>query len=229
MQIKTISSITIADSGVGIRLHKAALRQGDLDGACGPYSLIMALILSEVLRPNQALKLWSGDLDKRTTFAKFVNDHDALVTNGMSADDLKSLFLSIQRLVGTQKINKLVMSTLVSDSDENENGLKGVPLLTAVKEHIDTSDRPVLLTLEWPNNASHWVLAIGYQCRFKNGKQELENILTLDPDAETGKINAWNGVLGQGMKTNKRLRYTKGDGVPKICSATLGVGFKTKN
>jgi hypothetical protein len=225
MQIKTISAISISDFWAGIRLHEAALRQGDLDGACGPYSIMMALILSEVLSLKQAKNLWNGSVDGRTTFSKFVKKLDALVTKGTTDDDLKSLFLAIQRVVGTPKIKKLGMSILVSAIDQSV--LKGLALLSAVQHHIDTYDRPVILMLDWSSSEAHWVVAVGYQVRIKEGKQELANILTLDPGAPTGKISAWNGVLGQGGLKTRKLRYTTDDGLPTICSASQGFGFKT--
>lgn len=225
MHIKTISNISISEGGCP--LHEFALRQGDLDGACGPYSLMMALLLSKGLTRKQALGLWSGSIDKRTTFAKIIQKLDALVSQGMSDDDLKLLFKGIQKLVGTPKVNKLDMINLSSEADGGD--LEGLPLLEVVKNHIDNHDKPVILTLNWSRNESHWVVAIGYQTRFFGGEERLENILTLDPDSRAGNIspiNAWNGVLGKGASGNKKLRYTIDNGSLVKCTVTQGIGFK---
>ena len=228
MYIKTISTISISEGGRP--LHEFALRQGDLDGACGPYSLMMAMLLSKALTRRQAMTLWNGPIDKRTTFAKIVSKLDALVAQGMSDDELKSLFRGIQRLVGTSKVKKLEMTNFSDEDDKSE--LNGLPLLNAVKIHIDEHNKPVMLTLNWNKNESHWVVAVGYQTRGIGGVNKLENILILDPDPATGKISpisAWNGVLGLGASGNKKLRYTTDDGISTRCTVSQGLGFKNSS
>jgi hypothetical protein len=226
MKITTVSTLTISDFWSGIRLHKVALRQGDLDGACGPYSLMMALLLTKVITFSQAKKLWDSNLDGRNKFAKWTKNFDALVTKGTDDADLKKLFSAIQPLINTKKAMNLKMLNL-SPSNKNSN-LKGESALYMVKEHIENHDMPVILVLDWSKNSSHWVVAVGYQeIRLKSGKETLANILTLDPGSSTGKTGAWNGVLGLGSFNDRKLRYMTEDTEIVTCSISQGIGFAT--
>ena len=223
MQIKTISSISISDSWEGVQLHEIALRQGDLDGACGPYSLMMALLLSDGLSRTQAQKLWNGDADGRSKFGKWTAQADALITKGTDDADLKDLFKAIQSFVDTAKIHSLnIVNVPVLDKT---GGITSKSALSAIRDHIDNANKPVILILKWSKSTSHWVVAIGYQVRVKNGKEELAHILTLDPGSSIGKTSAWNGVLGQGAVGDRKLRYMTEDSEPCICSISKAIGL----
>ena len=49
MRIQTITSLSLTESWRGVKTHEVVQRQGDLDGACGPYALMNALMLSRAL------------------------------------------------------------------------------------------------------------------------------------------------------------------------------------
>ena len=225
MRINTISAISVSDSWKGVRLHEIALRQGDLDGACGPYSLMMALLLSGGLNLSQAMKLWNGEVDGRSKFAKWTKNLDAMLTKGTTDKDLKGLFSAIQTLVKTTKIQNLGM---VNVPLGNKTGtITSKSALAAVRQYIDDCDKPVILILDWSKTKAHWVVAVGYQVRLnKNGDEELAHILTLDPDSSIGKTSAWNGVLGLGALTDKKLRYMTEDSDQAVCSVREAIGLK---
>jgi hypothetical protein len=228
MEIKTISSISISNFWVGHRLHNVVLRQGDLDGACGPYALTMALILSGAVVPSKVNKIWGDHLDGRTKLAKNIKELGTLVTKGTNRSNLISLFTAIQNHIGTVEIKKFNLEMIPSLNSKTP--LKGLPLLKAVQQHISEKDQPVILQLDWSKSDAHWVVAIGYQTRMKNGKLDLANILILDPSEAAGKICAWNGVLGQGALNSKKLRYSFESDDPIICNASQGLAFfKNRN
>jgi hypothetical protein len=223
MKIQTISNLAISDSWEGIRLNEVALRQGDLDGACGPYSLMMALLLTKVITFADAKKLWNTDPDGRNKFAKWTNQFGALLIQGTCDSDLEKLFSAIQSLVKPNRTQNLKMVRL---TPEKNSKLKGESSLYMVKNYIDNHDMPVILGLDWSRNEAHWVVAVGYQeYKSKSGKQILANILTLDPGSSIGKTSAWNGVLGLGSPKDRKLRYMTEDTEVVGCVLSQGIGF----
>lgn len=225
MKITTINTLTISDFWGGIRLNKIALRQGDLDGACGPYSLMMALLLCKVITFTEAKKLWESDTDGRKKFAKWTKQFDTLLTQGTDDADLKKLFSAIQSLLNTKKTTDLEMMHL---SPSNKSNLKGESSLHMVKEHLENYDMPVILVLDWSKTSSHWVVAVGYQEKKSEASGlKLANILTLDPGSSIGNTSAWNGVLGLGSINDKKLRYMTEDTESVSCSLSQGIGFVT--
>lgn len=223
MLIKTISRLSISDFWEGEKIQEVFLKQGDLDGACGPYSLMMALILSGAINRTRAEQLWLGKVDGRTTFAKFIKDLDVLFSNGISDEKLLELFTHIQKLINTKNINNLA---LVNIDNKSKNGQpKNTSFLHAVKDHIDEFDRPVIVGLQWNSNDAHFAVAIGYQLKVDAYGEKLAHILTLDPGSDIGKISAWNGVLGQGEIGSKKLVYATEDGQVNKCTVDGGIGI----
>ena len=225
MQISTISSITLSKFWEGTRVHEVAFRQGELDGACGPYAMTMALLLMNGLSVSKAKELWNIKGDGRKMFARWMAGYDAMFQKGTNDEDLKRLFKAIQSEIDTATIRDLVMSDLSRDpaSNNSRNALQ------MVREHLDEFDKPALLVLNWSKTTSHWVVAVGYQMRQKNGKEDLANILTLDPGSFISKTGAWNGVLGLGAIGDRKLRYMTNEDEPQICSLSQAIGFSPKS
>jgi len=78
---------TCAENGALVHL-----RQGDADGACGPYALMMALLTLGVLERKEItdMNLWDG----RSREGKFRNaliSHGALISSGTNGEDLAIL------------------------------------------------------------------------------------------------------------------------------------------
>lgn len=48
--IKILDNIDITDDGLKMRNEQVFLHQGDIDGACGVYSLMMALIIEGAIK-----------------------------------------------------------------------------------------------------------------------------------------------------------------------------------
>lgn len=69
--ISVLPQLQLIEKGVfiGNEENLVALRQGDVDGACGPYSLLMALITQNVLSREEVTDL--NIQDGRTRLGKF--------------------------------------------------------------------------------------------------------------------------------------------------------------
>lgn len=156
------------------------LRQGSLDGACGPYALCMALLMCGALSRDAACSV--GVIrDGRTTIGKLfarMNEHHTLFKHGTDLDDLQDILAGLF---------KKVIHVEEFDGD-------GAACRKFVRDHV-TLGHPVLLGLHWPGGG-HWVVVVGLEFEENEGnKPVLCRFLVLDPDADSPKVSAWNGVI----------------------------------
>lgn len=211
-----------------INCQESVLRQGDLDGACGPYALTMALIASRIIDRNQAVLLWSSldQLDQRIVLAKAVKELDMLVSQGTDISALQKIFRGIQKHFDTNVFNQLECHLICSSVDQVE--ISGRKLFLAVVEHINQYDLPVILWLDWKGGGAHWVVVIGYQYRDNgNQSQSIEHLLVLDPGADMSATGAWNGVLTAPVTQGKKsYRYWSNSQPETACHVTKGLAFR---
>lgn len=208
MQIRTISNLQIAETWEGIKLHEIAIRQGSLDGACGPYALMAMLMIQLNLKLKAVEQLWDGGTDKRTLFGKWLMENSAMLGDGTTIQDLSSLLNALKRNPFRKKLSELHLECVFDNSSSSVANKK---CITGIADLLEKWDRPLLLQLDWDKSSAHWVIAVGYQVsRFNEsgGKPiEIASILTLDSASDTSHIAAWNGVLSEGALNAKKLRY----------------------
>lgn len=204
MDIRLLPNLDLSRSGL-ISFHDRrlseenrviSLRQGDLDGACGPYALMMALLAFGAITRKDALNLWMGKVDGRAQLSKVIASLETLLRHGTHASDLIKLFEAVQRY---SALNGLACNANLQRLQISAKEVRGQALFKLVKESID-SGVPAILTLEWSHSDAHWVTAIGYQTYKKNvpdpdSHATLESILVLDPSSSASPTSAWNGVL----------------------------------
>lgn len=146
------------------------LRQGDMDGACGPYCLAMALlVLAKTDRGN--LGAWANP-DYRTQIGKFwkeIKALDPLVINGTSSDDLLKIIRAYNGVQGD----------LYTGS--------GKELCKVIRQCIDDG-YPAIVDVKGrkQDGLNHWTLAIGYSDDF---------ICLLDPGYDLPSCAFWNALL----------------------------------
>lgn len=169
-----------SDGPVAIRNNEQVhLRQGDLDGACGPYCIFMALIAMGIMTRSEAQNMhtWDG----RTLEAKFrenLEQFGAFIRNGTEGKDLvgfakhfKSRGIKAVHLEGTKKI-----------------------IFLEAKNAIDQCNLPII-EVNWQGGGAHWLLVVGYQGVDNDGNTKLTHLLCLDPSETNPKANLWNLVL----------------------------------
>lgn len=155
------------------------LRQGDLDGACGPYFLISGLITLRLLRRKRVMNMKSWDGRTREgRFRDALANFGSLSCNGTTSEDLVWL-------TGIDKTKKL-----------------GAHSFTGSKTHIVESiavaidqDCLAIVGVHWAGDAGHWMLVVGYQGVEQSGKTQLTHLLCLDPAQEAPKTCLWNAVI----------------------------------
>ena len=179
-QIRVLDCIDVTSSGpVSIySREKIHLRQGELDGACGHYSMMMALLMLGLQKRDDAWQLLSFNHDSRTKLGKFAKSiKTENFFSGTSPEDIKGI-------INTAFKNKL--ETEVSEGT-------GVEIRKFVIDNLN-DDNPVMLGLEFKGGA-HWVIVVGLDYQDEEEGKELLNFLVLDPSGSAPTFSAWNGVV----------------------------------
>lgn len=177
--IYLLPQLSIEDSMLCVAGSPVPLRQGDIDGACGPYSLLMTLIIKKVISNEDVLDL--GSYDGRTRF-------------GMFFDRLK-LFGSMFR-EGSNYEEMEWLAECFKNHPDGKVSTKVYPSLSLrgnlkqIAEELD-SGNPVIVGLQWKKDKGHWAVAIGYEMVGKT----ITKIFTLDPGHQYIPNTYWNAVI----------------------------------
>jgi hypothetical protein len=151
------------------------LRQGDLDGACGPYSLLICLLTVGLVDQDDLEGLWQ--LDKRSGIGKLISRFETrsgLIREGTALEDLES-----------------DLKGIFSSRLRTERCLEsGKTVRDFVHGHLQ-EDHPVILGLEG-QEVSHWLVVVGFE---SDAEGSLTRFLLLDPSCPPPDVAAWNGVL----------------------------------
>ena len=157
-QVHLISHLFLQQGVLRSRVKSSAkkvhFRQGELDGACGAYSIAMALNIVGAFDADY-LNKETDKVDFRTAEGKL---HKAihewgLYPDGLSLDDCTSILDTYKKYVSYETFQ---------DFD-------------SILEALD-NDYPVIVGIDY-SGGGHWIVAVGYNV--KDGV--IENIYTLDP------------------------------------------------
>lgn len=196
VQFKVINRLQLRDGVLmckkpsGRSWQKAHYKQGDLDGACGAYSISMVL---NILGVFEADNLYSDSdsekVDNRKAEWKLIN---ALNEQGLYRDGLDSS--DIQEIL-SENYSKYV-TTQCSIKKEHD-------LVELAKAWLDKNN-PVIIRISYDNNNSHWVVVVGYTIDEYNNVCAL---LTLDPGNDSPTYCLWNGILDLEKLPRKTYGY----------------------
>jgi hypothetical protein len=208
-QYQVLSHITLSETGPVVTktaTHKNPqlihLKQGSLDGACGPYCLCMALIILGLEKYTKLSNLRHSDSSEKL-FSLISDYSSALITEGTHIKVMKK-YTDIYKERGLVAESK--SATLHGNSQLAKDGKKKKynDVRNFVVKHVK-DDRPVIL-----GSAYHYALVIGlgYENRIPAPKNiSLDDeypryLLLLDPDEPAPVYSAWNGVIDMGVKGN---------------------------
>jgi hypothetical protein len=172
--IKIINQLNIQSGNLVANNESVFLKQGRVDGECGPYCLFMTLIILGVIDYNDATNLWWTKRSNR--FGKMLakmQEHDTLFQNGTDLNQLEDLLASSFK-------NKLEI---------NVSEQKGRALIHFAIEQLK-QNRPTVIGINGVDLA-HWLLAIGYE---ENSEREICKIFFLDPSG-IDNTNYWNAAI----------------------------------
>lgn len=156
------------------------LRQGELDGACGPYCLVSALIALGLMDRNNIqnnMGNWKGN----TRDGRF---RDALYAFGVWTNE------------GTHGEDLLWLTDFYK-----RKGLEAYHVNSNKKEVFATvceelSEKAIsIIRVDWINGGAHWLLVVGYQYTETEEGTQATHLLCLDPGQETSKTSLWNAVI----------------------------------
>lgn len=184
-------------------LKTAHFRQGELDGACGLYSIAMCLNILGVFDSSMisSTSLTGMAKDERN-LVETLNDY-GLYRQGLTARQIV--------LILNKQFSSRVIASSHSNSDENE--VKRSAFAQYIIDNIE-NELPTILGISYPNEESgHWIVVVGYQFGEDN---VINKFLCLDPGVASPKVCYWNGMLNWSSKSQYHMYYTQ-DGAYKIC------------
>lgn len=181
--IKIIDSLYLTEDGCSIKnrsYQPVHIRQGDIDGACAIYALMMNLLILKTIRRSHLDDVFnriktSPEIER--LFHELFDRH-GLVRGGLLFEDLARM---TNRTLGTVVTAKFYDE----DSEEAEDGFIG-----QFQQTIDL-DRPIILGIDFKGGGGHAVLAIGYE----RDAEGLVNIFCLDPAYDCKPTSYWNMVI----------------------------------
>ena len=168
--------VTIKDAdGHWIPIH---YRQGDLDGACAVYSLMMDLLYEGVISKDDISI--SSPTDKRTMKGKML--HHFLEDQGLIRDGYS--FKSLRQELLDYFHNKDIEVTRRDPKDQDKI-IQGI-------DDLISEDTPVIISIVFDEEGSHAMLAIGTET---DSAGNINKIFCLDTDAEVKTYSYWNSVI----------------------------------
>lgn len=201
--IKIIESLELTPNGVRLgKIQKVHLRQGELDGACAVYSLMMYLIILRIFTYKQVI---DGNSIKRSTskgriLRDFLEKQNGLVRKGL--DFVQDIRDGLQHAA-----KKIVNCEYIPTRQET---------IETVIECID-NNQPLMIGVDYNKVHGHALLAIGYEMR----NNKTTRIFCLDPGSNIVPTSYWNAVitLDEYVNTKYRDSYLTADGTIKVTLA----------
>ena len=154
------------------------LRQGDLDGACGHYSMMMVLIMLGHFSRDEACTILGYEDDLNPEYGKLLKKiMNKKFFLGTLPSDIKSI------------VNTAFKGEIVTNPCEGT----GVEIRRFVEESL-LEDKPVMLGIEFSGGA-HWVIAVGLDYDGADDDKNLCRFLVLDSGGLCPTFSAWNGAV----------------------------------
>lgn len=177
--MKTIRIINQLDLNNGSLVTTASkdygqvfLRQGSMDGACGPYCLFMALLINGVVSWDEVQELWGVKGSTRLgKLLKGMKSHHTLFTDGTHTSDLEQL---LDDSFGH------IIEMYTSDA-------RGKKLTPFIVDRLNDNN-PVIVCVRGKGFA-HWLLAIGYEV-----SEQVTKLFFLDPSG-SNTTGYWNAAI----------------------------------
>lgn len=227
MKFQTLGNLALTENGLISWKHRNRtpnrihLRQGDIDGACGIYSFMMALLAAGVLSRKRIEQIWRAQPKMSTAFGKAINDFGTLVQEGLHEEHLVQLLIGLKKYPELTSVEKCRMGKV----NATPLGASGTTMIKTIVDWVMNHDMPAIIELDWEGGGGHWVTAIGFQ----SIGDDHEHLLVLDPGEGADQITVWNGVLTYCPdKSGKRpYLYWGRSGETRHCSVGGGLLIDT--
>ena len=208
-EIHIIDKIELSDSGLVVKKSKqlAHLRQGDLDGACGVYSMMMCLIIEKIIKREVVTDV-SPSLKRNTSDGRLVRkflENQGMIVNGY---ELEPLVADLQNAF-KKKVKAIYF--------ENDN------ILEAIIEQLN-DNHPVEIYFSRLKTYGHFVVAVGYMVEDK-----FTDLYCLDPGYPLEKGQMWNNVLRIDTTSSAKFNCLNMQENRKVCLEVAMVCIKRCN
>lgn len=161
-----------------VKLHK---RQGDLDGACAIYSLVMAMLCKGLLTDDET-QVYNRP-DRRTDKGKFL--YQFFNERGMIRDGYSYVTLA-------KEINESSFGIIATRKNPRTNNGR----VELISKYIN-GNIPVIISVTFEGGA-HALLAIGIEI---DHNKTITKIYCLDPGYPSPKYSSWNCFIDVSKKT----------------------------
>jgi len=157
--------------------------QGDLDGSCSVYCLMMMLIFHQKLD-------WEDLIDreraKENAFVDTIQRHFLFGLNGLyrGGHSFKSISNRLNQCLGMN------LSEVFTTCPGKTHSISRRRLHLKIKVQLDTK-RPVLLGYQREGGKGHALVAIGYRWESKHRLR----LFCLDPGHSLPRLQVWNNII----------------------------------
>lgn len=180
MKITLLPGIKLDKNGLLVNGDDEAihLRQGDMDGACGPYCIAMALLALKAMGRHEVSPL--SKIDYRTRTGKFfreLKELDPMILGGSSSEDLQAMISAhngVQCKITSNRSGKILPAAKIALES-------GHPVIIDVRSKVN-------------EELNHWTLAIGFSDDY---------LFLLDPGYELRSSNIWNATVTTTAKSTR--------------------------
>lgn len=155
------------------------LRQGDADGACGPYCVLMTLLMLGLVDRQTVVGLERphGNSKLGRLFKTMRAEEETLFREGTGLDELGKLLHAFRSDLSVEQFDE-----------------RGARLRGRVGRALEAG-QAVILMLEWQGGGAHWVVAVGTDRTVRDGEVTINRFLLLDPGTDPGHVAPWNAVV----------------------------------
>ncbi len=169
---------------VNERKEEIFLQQGDMDGACSIYSLMMSLIACKAIKREIATNIWKT-IDGRTREAHLVKEFfmgkDGMYRDGMCLKDLADRLVEVY--------GRKVCVDYSAEEDDSE--LTHPEFISKLCEDLKDG-LACLVGISYSTEGGHAMLAVGYE---EDEYGEINRIFCLDPGRPLQACSYWNAVI----------------------------------
>jgi len=187
--------------GRGKGANRLFARQGDLDGACAVYSLMMMLLLHKRVKRSQlesrkaAQKVTKSGYNVYMRFQdKFLGELPGLYQDGYFLKNLAKKLNEYFKIVATASSKSIGL--------EQADSPKKQELVKQIMETIDAG-YPVELGFSRRSNSGHAVVAIGYT-KYNSDVR----LFCLDPAFDISETAFWNSIIDMSFFEPVKVIYS---------------------
>ena len=202
---------------VNSRKEDIFLQQGDMDGACSIYSMMMSLIACTAIKRDVATDIWNH-IDGRTREARLINaffkGKDGMFRDGMFLNDLAD---RLDKEFGTKVYVNYISE---DDNDETTHSEFISKLCEDLKDGF-----ACLIGFDYQKGGGHAMLAVGYE---EDEDGEIFRLFCLDPRRPIQPCSYWNAVLDINATRNEYSDRYLPDGSKVYLSDYIAIAKKEK-